>query len=138
MAKEATWNSEAVALAFFTRDEAQTIEGLTERISPDDDLGPGARQAGVLVYIDRALSGAEQNRQHLYRSGIRELDRITEARFGRGFADCAAADQDSLIAAMAADALPDFAAPPGALAFFEALRAHTIEGMFSDPAHGGN
>ena len=39
---------------------------------------------------------------------------------------------------MASDALPDFAAAPGALAFFEVLRAHTIEGMFSDPVHGGN
>jgi hypothetical protein len=137
MAKEVTLNGKAVAFAFFTRDEAQTVEALTQRIFPDDDLGPGARQAGVLVYIDRALSGAEENRQHLYRSGIRELDRIAHGRFGRAFADCAPADQDSLIAAMAGDALPDFVAA-GALAFFEVLRAHTIEGMFSDPAHGGN
>ena len=39
---------------------------------------------------------------------------------------------------MAAGALPEFGTAPTALAFFDALRAHTIEGVFSDPAHGGN
>ena len=42
MAKEVTLNGKAVAFAFFTRDEAQTVEALTQRIFPDDDLGPGA------------------------------------------------------------------------------------------------
>ena len=134
MAKEVTWNGEAVAFAFFTRDEAQTVEALTQRIFPDDDLGPGARQAGVLAYIDRALSGAEQNRQHHYRSGIRELDRIAHARFGGAFADCAPADQDSLIAAMASDALPDFGRCAGGAAFFDAAQSHHRGDVFRSGA----
>ena len=39
---------------------------------------------------------------------------------------------------MAGGAMTDFGTTPTALVFFETLRAHTIEGMFSDPAHGGN
>ena len=39
---------------------------------------------------------------------------------------------------MATNALPEFGATPTAPAFFEILRAHTVEGVFCDPIHGGN
>jgi len=128
----------ADAFGFFTRNEAITIEAAMSRIFPDDDLGPGATQAGAVCYLDRALMGAEQNRQQFYRCAIKQLDAVAQSRFGDFFVGCNSAQQDELIAAMAGDALPAFGMAPTALAFFEALRAHTIEGVFSDPVHGGN
>lgn len=130
------------ALQFFTRHEARTIEAAMARIFPDDDLGPGAVEAGAVYYVDRALAGAEQNNQGRYRAGVRSLDVLAGARFGTAFADCDPMQQDELIGHLAAQAAPDTEVAPGeaptGLAFFEILRAHTLEGMFSDPVHGGN
>jgi gluconate 2-dehydrogenase gamma chain len=126
------------ALGFFTHEEALAVEAAMGRIFPDDELGPGAIEAGALYYLDRALAGAEAHLQGFYRSGLRQLDAAARARFGRSFAECAPVQQDDLIEAMARDALPAFGKTPPAAAFFEALRSHTIEGVFSDPVHGGN
>jgi gluconate 2-dehydrogenase gamma chain len=63
----------AQALAFFTRQEAQTIEAAMGGILPADELGPGAVEAGGLCYLDRALSGAEMSLQGPYRLGLRQL-----------------------------------------------------------------
>ena len=46
-----------VPLRFFTAAEARTIEAACERIFPSDDSGPGAKDAGVVIYIDRQLAG---------------------------------------------------------------------------------
>ena len=129
---------DASALAFLTRAEAHTAAAAMARIFPDDELGPGAQAAGTVYYLDRALAGAEMQLQGFYRSGLRHLDAVAVLRFGAAFAQCPPASQDELIGAMAADAVPEFGRTPTALAFFESLRAHTIEGMFSDPVHGGN
>jgi hypothetical protein len=128
----------AAERAFFTRDEAATVDAIAARIFPDDDLGPGARQADVVTYIDRALAGAEARFQQTYRTGIAALDRAAHARFGKDFVSCGEMEQDALIGALETDALPECGPPPQPSAFFGLLRAHTIEGVFSDPAHGGN
>lgn len=45
---------------FFNPVEAETVEALTARILPGTPDDPGAREAGVVDYIDRALSGVNQ------------------------------------------------------------------------------
>lgn len=45
------------AIAFFNPDEARLVEALTARIMPGTVDDPGAREAGVVSYIDRALAG---------------------------------------------------------------------------------
>jgi gluconate 2-dehydrogenase gamma chain len=126
------------AFAFFNRKEAVVVEAAMARIFPDDDLGPGAVAAGTLIYLDRALAGADRDLQGLYRRGIRLLNATAQDRHGSGFATCAPAQQDAMIESLEHGTLfgPDNAPTAGAL--FAALRAHTIEGMFSDPVHGGN
>ena len=56
------------------------------RIFPDDDLGPGAIAAGAVVFLDRALAGAEKHLQGFYRTGIERLDAVAVVRFARPFA----------------------------------------------------
>jgi gluconate 2-dehydrogenase gamma chain len=46
-------------LRFFTAQEARTIEALAARIFPGDEDDPGARELGVLIYIDYTLSLAD-------------------------------------------------------------------------------
>ena len=130
-----------VPLRFFTADEARVVVAACERIFPADDSGPGATQAGVVIFIDRQLAGpygrdkyrytkgpwvdsypehgyqGKDNPQAIYRQGIRELG---------DFAGLSPADQDAKLKAIEKSR------------FFQLLRTHTIEGMFSDPMHGGN
>src|SRR6266436_7455813 len=47
-----------IPLRFFTEKEALIIAAAASRIFPSDDSGPGAREAGVAIYIDRQLAGA--------------------------------------------------------------------------------
>jgi gluconate 2-dehydrogenase gamma chain len=50
------------APAFFDPATAAEIEAIAAQIIPDDDT-PGARQAGVIQFIDRALAGYDQDKQ---------------------------------------------------------------------------
>ncbi len=42
---------------FFTADEAALIEAIVDRLIPADNLGPGGKDAGCAVFIDRQLAG---------------------------------------------------------------------------------
>jgi gluconate 2-dehydrogenase gamma chain len=42
---------------YFTTAEARFIDAATERLIPRDDLGPGANDAGVTIFIDHQLAG---------------------------------------------------------------------------------
>jgi gluconate 2-dehydrogenase gamma chain len=130
-----------VPLKFFTNPEARTVQAACERIFPSDESGPGAKEAGVVIYIDRQLAGpygrdkyrytkppfvqsvpehghqGKESPRDIYRDGIRNLG---------NFADLPPAEQDQRLIAIQATT------------FFRLLRQHTIEGMFSDPMHGGN
>lgn len=46
------------AIEFFNPVEAEMVEALTARIMPGTPDDPGAREAGVVYYIDKALAGA--------------------------------------------------------------------------------
>jgi gluconate 2-dehydrogenase alpha chain len=125
------------ALLTLNPHEARTAAAVFERMFPDDALGPGAAEIGVVAYLDRALAGAYQHSVEAYRVGLATLDRVAGVRHGALFADCGAEQQDAMLAELERGVLPDFVAPPQAT-FFSMLRAHLQEGLFADPAHGGN
>jgi hypothetical protein len=84
------------AFAFFTRREAETIAAAAARIFPSDDLGPGASEAGVVYYVDRALAGHDRDLQDLYRRGAALLDRLAGGAFAAAPPDA----QDAVLAAL--------------------------------------
>lgn len=57
MPMPATNSAASTAVAFFNSDEAVLVDAITARILPGSASDPGAREAGVVFYIDRALSG---------------------------------------------------------------------------------
>src|SRR5262245_28442112 len=126
-----------MALLTFNSHEARTVAAIAERLFPADEAGPGATEIGVLSSIDQALAGAYASMLETYRLGLAALDRVAHARYGASFASCTLEQQDALLADMERDALPETRAPSPA-AFFELLRGHTQEGLFADPAYGGN
>jgi len=130
-----------VPLRFFTTAEARVVQAATEQIFPSDASGPGAKEAGVVLYIDHQLAGpygrdkyrytkppfvqsspeygyqGKETPREIYREGVRQLGKL---------ADLASAERDQRLRAIETTT------------FFRLLRQHTIEGMFSDPMHGGN
>src|SRR5277367_7048834 len=58
-----------VPLRFFTAPEAKIIQAACERILPSDETGPGATEAGVVIYIDRQLAGPYGRDKYRYTKG---------------------------------------------------------------------
>lgn len=127
---------------FFTPEQAAEIDAITARIIPTDDM-PGAREAGVVFFIDRALTTFAADDQKTYREGLAELQERVKAMFP-GLARFSAASpeqQDKVLHSF--DKHEDagglvYGAPLNAQNFFETLRQHTIAGFLIDPDSGGN
>ena len=117
--------------------EAETAAAVFERMFPADENGPGAREIGVVTYLDRALAGAYREHLPAYRAGLALLDAVSRLRFGKAFADAGPAEQDALLAELERGAIAGWTLPEQ-VPFFLLLRAHLQEGLFSDPAYGGN
>ena len=127
---------------FFTAEEAGQIEAITARIIPTDDT-PGAREAGVVYFIDRALITFAADDQKTYRQGLPELQARASEMFPSvsKFSGLTAEQQDAVLHSF--DENTDaprraFRPRPGAQNFFETLRQHTISGFLIDPDYGGN
>ena len=123
--------------AFFNYEQAATMAAFTERLMPGAPGKPGASDAGVVNYIDLALSGAYADLQEFYRSGLAQLDVYCRKTYNTPFAQLDASRQDAVIAAMEQGKASEFSWPSAA-EFFSVIRTHTMEGMFADPIYGGN
>lgn len=149
------------AYRFLSADEVGFIDAAVGRLIPTDDLGPGAREAGATVFIDRQLAGAYgaaqtwymqgpwadgsagqgyQSRMtpaELYRAAIKAIDEhCRSALGGKAFRELGEAQQDELLAHLEKGEVD--LGPVPAKTFFELLLQNTVEGFFSDPIHGGN
>lgn len=129
--------SDGATFVALNRAEARTVSAVFERMFPADEHGPGAVEMGVTSYLDRALAGAYREHLAMYRNGLAMLDHESTGRYGAVFADAVIDDQDALLAELEQGRLTDWDTPDQR-AFFDLLRAHLQEGLFSDPAHGGN
>src|SRR5438477_7230512 len=123
--------------AFLNDDDSLTIAAFAERLMPGRPDRPGARDAGVLNYIDLALAGAYADLQDFYRRGCAALEGHCRKTYSKSFAQLTAAQQDAVISAMIEGKASSFTWPTSQ-AFFNTLRTHTMEGMFADPVYGGN
>lgn len=61
--------SQVLGLQFFSPEQARTADALYARIMPGDAQDPGAREAGVLYYVDYALSQGEGWNEPIYKKG---------------------------------------------------------------------
>jgi gluconate 2-dehydrogenase gamma chain len=58
-----------IPLRFFTEADALIVAAAASRIFPSDDSGIGAREAGVVIYIDRQLAGPYGRDRYRYTQG---------------------------------------------------------------------
>lgn len=129
-------------LEFFTAEQAAEIDAITARIIPTDGT-PGAREAGVVYFIDRGLATFATDDQKTYREGLPELlARVSEMFPGvPKFSVLTPGQQDEVLHSFdehAESSRRPFRARPGAQNFFETLHWHTIAGFLIDPDFGGN
>ncbi len=147
--------------AFFSADEAALVEAAVDRLIPADERGPGGKDAGCAVFIDRQLSGpygraeglymrppfmpgaATQGYQSpdapagIYRKALRDIsDHVKGAFDGKAFAQLSPQDQDKVLfdLEMGVIALKETKSAE----FFTLLLQNTTEGFFADPIYGGN
>lgn len=112
--------------------QRRTLAAATGRILPSDD-GPGAAEAGVADYIERALDHvalAPMRRQIAH--GLDQLAALATEAHGKDFAECDATEQDALLAKLQTS--------PDRLhrLLLNRLVMLSLEGFLCHPAHGGN
>ena len=105
-------------LAVLSADEARIVEALCDQIVPADDAA-GAKQAGVLYYIDRQLAGPLKRFAPRYHSGLPAFRDLPNLGF---------AEQTAFLSALKGDAA----------SFFQLVVDHTMQGFYGSPEHGGN
>ena len=128
------------ALEALTAQEADLLDVIVGRLIPTDALGPGAREARAVRYIDRALNGALATSRDSYRAGLAAFDRYCRMSRGRPFSELAPIDQDSVLIDVETGAATGSGAgfSGSSAQFFAMVLNHTREGTFGDPYYGGN
>lgn len=159
-AQETESSKQVDAYTFFTPEEVAFVEAAVDHLIPSDEFGPGAREAGVIVFIDRQLSGAfgaaakwymqgpwgestpEQGYQipltpqKLYRLCVEATNEHCQSQFGERFDLVSPEQRLAVLEGMDDGSLSIPGVPIGD--FFSMLLQNTIEGFFADPIHGGN
>jgi Gluconate 2-dehydrogenase subunit 3 len=136
--------SEHPALEVFTADQAREVEALAACIIPSD-VTAGAREAGVVYFIDRALKTFFSEALPVYQKGLEAVQKTTAEHFPSVPRFSAASEEQKL--KIFSDIVQESERPesgarrlaPGASPdFFQTLRIHTIFGFLVDPEGGGN
>ena len=127
-------------LETLTAQEADLLDLIVARLIPTDALGPGAREAKAVRYIDRALGGALASSRDTYRSGLAAFDRYCRTSRGKPFDELTAIEQDSVLIDVETGAATGSGAgfTGSSAQFFALVLNHTRQGTFGDPFYGGN
>ena len=147
--------------AFLNLDEAAFVEALVDHMVPADDLTPKGTDIGINIYIDRALAGAwgkgdrlymqgpwkpgtpSQGYQvpltpaQLYRAGIEATNAFCRKTYGKTFDRLSEQQRQDVLLALASGKL-EFGNGLPVRVFWSTVYQTVMEGMFSDPIHGGN
>ena len=97
------------SLRFFTDREARVLDAILSIVIPSDDA-PGAREAGVIHYIDRQLTRKFRDQQSTYREALAKLKESV--------------DEKTLVSSHKP--------------FFDLVVTHAMQGFYGNPRHGGN
>jgi gluconate 2-dehydrogenase gamma chain len=141
-ARNAVQAPETIKLSFFTPAQAIEIDAICARIIPTTDT-PGAREAGVVYFIDKALTTFAVEQQNDYRQGLPELGARTHEMFATldKFSSATPEQQDEVLRSYDETAAKPTRRPFRGMSgnnFFETVRMHTIVAFLLDPDAGGD
>jgi gluconate 2-dehydrogenase gamma chain len=126
-AHQAVRQTTGARFEFFDTSMANEVAAIAAQILPSED-GPGAKEAGVIFFIDRALKTFDSDKQETYRKGLIDLQGIRTKMFP-GSASIAALSHEQQFEFIRAIEESDF---------FEVIRVHTMLGFLGSPSYGGN
>jgi gluconate 2-dehydrogenase gamma chain len=151
-----------VGYSFLNLEEAAFVEALVDHMVPADELSPKGTDICLNIYIDRALAGAwgkgdrlymqgpwkpgvpSQGYQlpltpaELYRAGIAATNVYCRKTYGgKSFDALAETQREEVLLALAAGRI-NFEGSVPVRTFWTTVYQTVMEGMFSDPIHGGN
>ena len=145
---------------FLSQTEVAFLDAAVARLIPKDELGPGAKEAGVSYFIDQQLFGgygtmAKKYKQgpwpegtpqqgyqspltpaEVYRAAIRDANNYCRKQHGKTFDALSGAQQDEVLRGLDEGKIE--LESVRAQFFFNMLLNNTIEGFFADPVYGGN
>ena len=143
-AHQAAHSKAPVKFEVLTSEQARQIEAIAAQIIPSDEL-PGAREAGVVYFIDRALKTFAKDTLPVYQQGLAELNRAAGKKYPgvKSFADGNEEQQVTLLSEL----VEEHESPAGSRRrnapltsddFFQTIWQHTVFGFLADPETGGN
>ncbi len=106
--------------------EAAEFEAIAARIMPSDET-PGAREAGVIYFMDNVLDNENAETLPSLRKGLSDLQAVANTRFG-----------SSLLNTLSDTSLDTLLREIEESSFFATMRYLTMAGMFASPNKGGN
>lgn len=123
----ATAQAAAGTLSLLTAAEAADVEAVAAQIVPTDD-SPGAREAGVVYFIDRALATFYAQLAGDYRAQLATFQAAYRKRHPGA----------QSFASLTSDQQIDYLRGIDETPFFQTTRLLTLLGMFALPEYGGN
>jgi len=145
---------------FLSQAEVAFLDAAVSHLIPKDELGPGAKEAGVTYFIDQQLFGGygsmakkytqgpwpegtpQQGYQSpltpaaVYRAGIQDTNKHCQKTYGKTFDGLSRTQQDEVLKGLDGGKIE--LEQLRSQFFFNMLLANTIEGFFADPVYGGN
>lgn len=119
---------ETPRLRTFSQADAAEIASIADTILPEDDGTPGAKTAGVIWFIDRALAEHDLDKRQLYREGLQQAQQKRAVLFPGSPSIAALTPEQRTALLRAIEESP----------FFAQVRRHTAMGFFCHPSYGGN
>ena len=110
--------------------EAETLIALIDAIVPADQ-DPGAKEAGVVYFIDKQLAGAYQRFVGRYRAELPKLDAASVAATGKRLSELGLRERTAFLERVDGGEIAGGA-------FFQLVVDHTMQGFYGAPKHGGN
>jgi len=118
---------ESASFEFLSQSEAREFDAIAARILPTTDT-PGAREAGVIYFMDQALGSFMLDESESIRSGLARFQSAVSASFPGAelFSDLSDADQDKHLKTQ------------DNTDFFGRVHFMTLAGFFGMSSYGGN
>jgi gluconate 2-dehydrogenase gamma chain len=126
-ARRAAQTSPPPKFEFLTAEQAVEAEAIAAQIIPTDDL-PGAREAGAVYFMDRALHTFASDQQKPFVEGLVQVQAKTKELFPAAAKFSAATSEQQIAILRAIEQTPAF----------EMFRFATVAGFLADPSYGGN
>ncbi|MDR1090340.1 MAG: gluconate 2-dehydrogenase subunit 3 family protein [Prevotella sp.] len=122
----------------FSAGEADCLSCICEQFIPSDEYA-GAKEAGVVNFIDKLLYQRFPELAEPYRKGIRALEGYCEDTYKKGFARLSWEEQQALLVQMEQGGLSgSYWDDIPQKEFFNMALRNTMQGYYGPPRHGGN